>query len=409
MVLHQRWQWKNIQDALQTRRVLLLEGARQGGKTTLAKQLINESTIYRTLDDATQYQLAQADPQGFVKHDQDMLVIDEVQRVPELLSAIKLMVDDDVRPGQYVLTGSANIQSLPTVQESLAGRVRTLRLRTLTQGEIRGAKPDFLDRAFAGELRWHGKEEGRNALLDMAWIGGFPEARVLEERDRILWCRDYIDAILKRDLNDIIKVQHLDVMRQLVEVLASWSSKLMDLSAIGSGLSIRRPTLESYMNALELLYLADRLQPWVKTDYARVGKQSKLFVADTGLMTAMLGWNKDQVTLDGDRVGKLVETFFYSELAAQVDVSAGAYRLFHYRDREKREIDFIVERDDGALLGIEIKAGSAIGQGDFKHLKWFQNNIAKDRPFTGIVLYTGEVASTMGANMWLVPYPALWR
>ncbi len=155
----------------------------------------------------------------------------------------------------------------------------------------------------------------------------------------------------------------------------------MDLSAIGSGLSIRRPTIESYINALETLYLVERVDPWTRTDYARIGKRSRLFMVDSSLMASLLRWKMDQVKFDPDRSGKLIETYAFNEIMAQVDAGDGRYELFHYRDREKREIDFLIERENSALLGIEIKAGSAISKSDFKHMKWFQKNLAKNRAF----------------------------
>ena len=197
-------------------------------------------------------------------------------------------------------------------------------------------------------------------------------------------------------------------MRELVHTLAAWSGKFMDLSAIGSGLSIRRPTIESYINALETLYLIERVYPWTKTDYSRVGKQSKLFMVDSGLMASLLSWKMDQVRLDSDRSGKLIETFAFNEIMAQVDAGDGRYELFHYRDREKREIDFLIEREDNALLGIEIKAGSAIENNDFRHMKWFQDNLAKSQQFVGIILYTGEFPASFGNNLWAVPFGLLW-
>jgi predicted AAA+ superfamily ATPase len=197
-------------------------------------------------------------------------------------------------------------------------------------------------------------------------------------------------------------------MRDLVRTLAAWSGKFMDLSAIGSGLSIRRPTIESYINALETLYLIERVYPWTKTDYARVGKQSRLFMVDSGLMASLLSWKMDQVRLDSDRSGKLVETFAFNEIMAQVDAGDGRYELFHYRDREKREIDFLIEREDNALLGIEIKAGSAVEKKDFNHMRWFQKNLTKSRIFIGIILYTGEFPASFGNNLWAVPFGLLW-
>lgn len=404
-----RWQKEMIAQAMRTRRVLLLSGPRQCGKTTLAKQLVSSDTDYRTLDDLALRELAENDPHGFVKHGNKTLIIDEVQRVPALLSAIKMIVDEDTRPGQYLLTGSANIQSLPGVKESLAGRIRKLRLRPLSQGELLGAKPQFIERAF--RLAFSTKRDrtyDRENVLAMSLRGGFPEAIRLPERERKRWHQDYMDALIERDLEDIAKIQHQDVMKELVKVLAAWSGKHMDIAAIGSGLSIRRPTIESYINALEALYIVERVRSWTQTDYERVGKQPKLFITDSGLMSSVLGWHKEQVSLDSDRSGKLVETFVFNELAAQIDACDGEYRLFHYRDREQREIDFLLEREDQALLGIEIKSGSAIHSSHFKHLRWFKNNIAKDRPFVGIVLYTGELAGSMGDNLWAVPFHQLW-
>ncbi len=388
---------------------MLLTGPRQCGKTTLVRHLASEDTEYRTLDDGMLKEIAEADPQGFIEHDGGMLIIDEVQRVPTLLPAIKKVVDEDTRPGQFLLTGSANVQTLPNVQESLAGRVAKIRLRTLTEGEIRGTQPKFLQRAFDQNFKGGRRIYDRDNILETAFRGGFPEAMVLEGRARRRWHRDYIEALIERDLKDIARIHRHDAMRELVRIMAAWSAKFMDISAIGAGLSIRRPTLESYINALESLYLIERVHPWTKTDYGRVGKHSKLFMTDGGLMASILGWRLDQVRLDADRAGKLVESFAFNELAALVGMGDGEYELYHYRDREQREIDFLIERDDGALLGIEIKAAASTRKDDFKHLAWFRDNLAGDRPFVGIVLYAGKFSGSFGGGLWSVPFGAIWE
>jgi len=403
-----RWQKNTIKEMMSERRVLMLSGPRQCGKTTLARKLESDQIEYRTLDDDTLRAAAENDPQGFIKRNVETLIIDEVQRVPSLLPAIKKAVDEDTRSGQYLLTGSANIQSLPTVRESLAGRIAKIRLRPLSQGEVSKKTIRFLESAFLQSFTGSNDCYDRDALLAIAFRGGFPEAMILGERGRKRWHTDYIDAMLERDLKEIARIHRKNAIRELVNVLAAWSGKFMDLSAIGSGLSIRRPTIESYMNALEALYLVERVYPWTRTDYARVGKQTKLFMVDSGLMASLLRWRMDQVRFDPDRSGKLIETFAFNEIAAQVEAGNGRYELFHYRDREKREIDFLVERDDGVLLGIEIKAGSAINNSDFKHMQWFQNNLAKEQPFIGIILYTGEFPASFGNNLWAIPFSFLW-
>ncbi len=406
--LYARWQKKVIEQAIKSRRVLLLNGARQCGKTTLVKQLISKNTTYLTLDDQGLKRSAELDPQSFVQHDKRMMIIDEVQRVPSLLLAIKKTVDEDTRPGQYLLTGSANIQSLPTTQESLAGRIRKIHLRTLSYGEISGKVPKFFDYAFKQAFDYKSDMYSRDDLLNSAFRGGFPEALKLSPRQRKLWYGDYIEALIERDLQDIARIQRKESMYGLVQVLAAWSSKLIDLSAIGAGLAIKRPTLETYVNALEALYLVDRVRAWTKTDYGRVGKQKKLFMVDCGLMASILDWGVDQVKFDADRSGKLMETFIFNELAAQIGASNGEYKLFHYRDYEGREIDFLVERDDSSLIGVEVKASSTAQSSFFKHLRWFQENLAKNRSFVGIVLYTGEHALSSGKNLGAVPIGRLW-
>lgn len=403
-----RWQKENIYEAMKTRRVLLLSGARQCGKTTLAKELVDDDTEYRTLDDLTLKKAAESDPHGFVKHSKKTLIIDEVQRVPDLLPAIKKVVDEDTRAGQYLLTGSANIQALPGVQESLAGRITKQRLRPLTQGEQQNTSPMFIEKAFLGTLKPPSIYFDKDALIDIACIGGFPEALLLEGRKRRRWHTDYIDAILEHDLRDITRIHRLDQMQELIKVLAAWSSKFMNTSQIGSTLSLKSQALNAYINALEALYLIERVRPWTNTDYDRVGKQDKLFMADSGLMASLLSWNIDQVRFDTDRSGKLIETFAFNEIIAQIDAADGLYELWHYRDRQQREIDFLIEREDGAFIGIEIKAGSNIGMNDFRHMKWFKENLAKDKPFKGIVLYSGEHIASFGDDMMAIPLGALW-
>ena len=381
--IYKRWQENIIKKAIKTRRVLLLSGARQSGKTTLCKALSDENTTYRTLDDITLLNAAQTNPQDFVKNNSNMIIIDEIQREPKLLLAIKKIVDEDTRPGQYLLTGSSNIQSLPNVKESLAGRVSKIRLRPLTQGEILVKSPNFIDNAFKQYFPFPDKFYDREKIISLAFRGGFPEAIKLDNRDRKSWHKDYIVALLERDLKDIANIRRKDAIKDLVSILAAWSSKFMDVSAISSKLSIQRSTVESYISALETLYTAERVHPWTKTDYERVGKQEKLFITDSGLMSSILGWSVEQIKFDSDRIGKLIETFIYNELVAQIEANYGEYEIFHYRDREKREIDFLIEREDGSLLGIEVKSGSVVDNKSFKYLKWFAQNIAKDKPFVG--------------------------
>ena len=406
--LYRRLQAPLIQESLLHRRVTLLAGARQTGKTTEAKALASPSTDYRTLDNLSQLKAAQTDPHDFVQHTSKMMIIDEVQRVPELLLAIKLLVDENRTPGQFLLTGSTNLQSLPSVQESLAGRIQKIRLRCLIESEIRGTENHFLEKAFSQDLKSSFDPFPKSKVLALCFRGGFPEAIFLSEKQRVLWHQDYMDALLERDLKGITKIQRHHTMKELVKILAAWSSKFRDISTIGAHLSVSRPTLESYINALEALYIFERLPAYTSTDYDRVGKHSKLFITDTGLMSSLLKWTMETVRLDSDRCGKIIETFVFNELSALIDAHSGLYTLSHYRDREQREIDFIIEKEGTSLLGIEVKSSSTVGKNDFKSLQWFKEFIAKKQPFVGIVLYTGDMTLSFGPDLWAVPISALW-
>jgi hypothetical protein len=413
---YSRWQEARLREALVHSRVVLIEGPRQCGKTTLAKEVArggDQNAIYRTLDDLTLLNAALDDPHGFVDHGDELMIIDEIQRAPQLLAAIKKDVDENQKPGRFLLTGSANIATLPKASESLAGRVSKIRLRPLALGEVERARPGFLEIAKTGNWRdWAATptSDNKDAYIQFALAGGYPEAlRLPTERARRRWHRDYIEALIDRDLRDVANIRRRDNLAKLVEVLAAWSSKFMDATSISGALGVSRPTLETYINALETLYLVDRVQPWTKSDYARIGKQEKLFMADSGLMSAVLNWSFDKVRLDGSLNGKLIETLVYAQLAALLESDEEDYQLYHYRDREQREVDFIVESEDDSVIGIEVKAGSSVGPGDFRHLKWFQANLAQDRPFQGLVLYTGEQAVSFGPNLWAVPASRLFR
>ena len=404
-----RWLAQNIENALDNRRVVILSGARQTGKTTLTEQIKGVGFELRTLDDTDLLNLALSDPKGFVKTTAKTLIIDEIQKAPKLIPEIKMAVDKDNRNGQFLLTGSVNLQTMPSVTESLAGRVKNLRLRPLTNGEILGKKPDFLARAFGKDFPAFISGYDKRAIFELAFRGGYPEAiRSKDFGERREWHKDYIQTLLDYDLADIANIRRRDAIGELLPILLAWSAKFMDMNAIGASLALNKVTLDSYVNWLLSLFIFDKVSPWLKTDYDRVGRKAKLYASDTGLMTSVLGWNLDEVMLDVDRSGKLMETFVFQELAAQADLE-NKYNLFQYRDRVNREIDFLIERDDGPLLGIEVKAGHNVSRKDFAPQEWFRENIIKDKkPYIGLVLYSGDRVIRFDDNLLAVPTAALW-
>jgi len=406
---YKRWQTENVKEALKTRRVIVISGARQTGKTTLSRQVITKDEDYRSLDDSFMLDYALSDPKGFLHNNPSTMVIDEIQKIPKLIPEIKLIVDKNNRPGQFLLTGSANILTLPIIGDSLAGRVKHIRLRPLTIGEMLKKKPAFLEKAFSkdfpGKITGYNKEQ----ILDYAFRGGYPEAAAIENpKHRKDWHKDYINTLLMRDLKDIANIRRRDDLQSLVGILASWSAKFMELTQITSALSINKITLNSYINTLISMYIFEKVPPWLKTDYERIGKRPKFYAADSGIMTSILGWEPKEVIMNNDRSGKLIETFIFQELAAQIDID-NKYNLYQYRDRQDREIDFLVEREDGAILGIEVKAGHSVSIDDFKAQFWFEENILKNKKsYIGIVLYSGDRTVPFKENMLAVPTAALW-
>jgi predicted AAA+ superfamily ATPase len=396
--------------ALDNRRVVILSGARQTGKSTLTEQIKDVDVELRTLDDQALLEFALLDPKGFLKSSAKTLVIDEIQKAPKLITEIKMIVDKDNRNGQFLLTGSVNLQTIPSVTESLAGRVKNMRLRPLTQGEILRKTPQFLRRAFNGDLPSSIAGYDKRAIFELAFRGGYPEAvRINSHAQRREWHRDYIKTLIDYDLVDIANIRRRAALDELLPILAAWSGRFMDMSAIGANLALSKPTLESYVNWLLALYIFDKVPPFLKTDYERVGRKAKLYSADTGLLCSTLGWQIDEVMTNMDKSGKLMETFVFGELAAQVELDSG-YSMTQYRDSEKNEVDFIIERDDGAVLGIEVKAAHSVNRSDFAPQEWFSKHILKgSRPYTGIVLYSGDRVTQFAQNLFAVPTCALWE
>ena len=406
---YRRWQVENIQRALKNRRVVAISGARQTGKTTVTGQVMGGKGVYRSLDKNEFLQAAQFDPNEFVKNSSGTMVIDEIQKVPSLLSEIKLAVDKNNHPGQYLLTGSANLQTAASINDSLAGRIKHIRLRPLTVGEILKRKPAFLERTFSGDFPIQIKGYDKDVIFDFAFAGGYPEARRLSSaKERKEWHIDYIDNLINKDLYDIEKIRRLDTIRDLLKILAGWSGKFMDKAKIGSTLEISKPTFDIYINALIALFIFDRVPPWTRTDYELAGKKSKIYATDTGLMASLLNWKREDFYLDPDRSGKLMETFVFQELSAQIDLDSD-YSLYQYRDTKKREIDFLIEKQNEGLAGIEVKASRKVSREDFASQIWFKENIVKNKmPYHGIILYTGEDTLSFGGGMSAVPAAALF-
>ncbi len=350
---------------------------------------------------------ARSDPAGFVRGF-DLVTIDEVQRAPELLRAIKGSVDSDRRAGRFLLTGSANILTLPQVSESLARCMEILSLMPLSRAEIVGRKPSFLKAAFTGKLVKPGPTMIGDELVHAVLVGGYPEMLRRENpRRRQTWARDYVKAIVQRDVRDIAEVEKLDQLPRLLQILAHHSGQLTNFTQIGGQLGIDDKTTRKYTGILEQLFIVHRLSPWFRNQLKRLIKTPKLHFLDSGLLAALLGLTAERIAKDRSSFGALLETFVFSEVMKQAAWLDDSYTLHHYRDKDQDEVDIIIEDERGGLVGLEVKASATVNANDFKAIRKILD-ICGDDLKLGVVLYDGTKVVPFGDRLFAAPMSCLW-
>ncbi|HWW86316.1 MAG TPA: ATP-binding protein [Vicinamibacterales bacterium] len=405
--LYPRLAAARIRSAFTDTPVVMLVGPRQSGKTTLARDLLGDARAYFTLDDETTLAAARSDPTGFVRG-LDRAIIDEVQHAPDLLRAIKLAVDEDRRPGRFLLTGSANLLTLPRVSESLAGRMELVTLLPLARVEILRRQSTFLSAAFIGKLAPSRDLIVGKDLERLVLAGGYPDMlRRAQPARRQAWARDYVRAIVERDVRDIAEVERLDRMPRLLRALAMQSGQLTNLSQLGGQIGLDDKTARRYVGILEQVYLVRRLEPWFRNQLKRLVKTPKLHFLDSGLLAALLGLTLERLAADRNPFGALLETFAFAELAKQVTWSEGHHVLNHYRDKDGEEVDVVIERDDGSVIGVEVKASATVEAKDFSGLRRLAAACGSAFRF-GIVLFDGTQAVPFGERLTTAPISCLW-
>ena len=405
--MYPRFVERRIREALTDTRVVLICGPRQSGKTTLARRVAGPDMPFVTLDDATVLDAATADPVGFMRGF-DRAVIDEVQRAPSLILAIKAAVDNDPRPGRFLLTGSANLMTLPRVADSLAGRMSIIRLLPLAQAEVRGDAPRFLERVFAGAAPDVTSLVLGDDLVETVLAGGYPEAltRTAWHRRRD-WHLDYVEAIVQRDVRDIANVEQLSSMPRLLRTLAERSGQLVNYSGLGASVGLNHVTTRKYMGVFENLFLVHALPAWHTNTLKRLGKAPKLHFLDAGLLAALRDLSPSRLGRDRAPFGPLLETFVISELLKLAGWSDDRYTFSHFRDKERNEVDIVLEAGSGQVVGVEVKASATVSSGDFAGLRRLAGACG-DRFSLGLVLYDHDRVVPFGERMLAVPVSALW-
>ncbi len=400
-----------VLEALAESRAVALLGARQVGKSTLATDIATKEHPAQvfSLDDEPTANAARTDPASFIAAITRPAMIDEIQRVPSLLLAIKRRLDNDQTRGQFLLTGSANILTLPTVADALPGRVRYVNLSPLCQGELHRTRETFIDSLFnAAAPNVSGAPIGRAGAAQLLVTGGYPEVQGLGRRGRLGFFASYVKSILGRDLQDIARVRNVENIERLLYVIAARSGGIASFHGMAIDLGLDTNTARAHTKILEELFLVAKLKPWHTNLGGRQIKSPKLYISDSGLLAFLIGANERRINEDGQISGTMLESFVAMELLRQSDWAEAPVSLFHYRDKQQREVDVILERHSGEVVGVEVKTTATPTSADFAGLRHLRDKLGANFK-TGALIYTGADTLPFGDRLVAIPFSGLWH
>jgi uncharacterized protein len=401
---------QKLHKALADTRVVLINGARQVGKSTLAQQVAEQrGGQYLTLDDPVVEELARTDPAALISGATSFTVIDEVQSAPGLFPALKREVDRHPAPGRFLLTGSANVFMLPTMADSLAGRMEVLTLDPLSQAEIAGSPHNFVDALFGtGPWLRRAVPTDRADVVRRLVASGFPEALSRSEPERrYAWLRAYLASLLQRDVRDYANIEGLHDMPRLLSLLAARTGSLLNMAEVSRATSIAHSTLRRYLALLEALFIVQPLPAWSANLGKRLVKAPKLHLIDAGLAAHLQGHSEPAALTLSPQLGPLLENFAVQEIRRHMSWAETAATAWHFRTTAGKEVDLVLEAPGASIVGIEIKASASVTQSDFNGLRELASAAGK-RFKNGIVLYSGEQLMPFEENLWAVPLGVLW-
>lgn len=403
-----------VQEALGDTRVVTINGARQVGKSTLAKAVLrmHPGARERRLDVATEREAAISDPTRFVRHE-GLLAIDEVQRVPDLMLSIKAEVDEDPRPGRFLLTGSARLLGLRGLPDALVGRMETIELWPFSQGELERVEEQFIDRVFDDDRGWlvdssSSGTESRDGYIERSLRGGFPEAVGRVEARRSKFFESYVNDLIDRDVTQLAEIERRSDLRRFLQWLAGSMAQPIKVERLASQVGLSARTAQRYLTLFEEVFLVKRLEGWSASVTGRAQRMRKLVFVDSGLGAHLLGLSAQRIHRSDNLAGPLVENFVLGELARQLTWSDTRAELFHYRTRDHVEVDAVLQAGDGRIVGIEIKAAETARRDDFSGLRHLQARLG-DRFCLGLVLHAGKTTASFGDRLVAAPIDLLWR
>ena len=397
-----------LRESLADSPVVLIQGPRQCGKTTLAQTVgLASGYEYISFDDRAVCNAAEADPGGFVDTLPPRVVLDEAQKAPGIFSAVKLSVDRERAPGRFILTGSVNVLQVRAITDSLAGRMDIIELHPFSQCELARAKPGFLDALFSSRFRMRRPKTTPQQTMERVAAGGYPAALQRAGARQRAWYQSYIDTLVQHDVPGIANIRSPEILLRLLTLAAAQTAQLLSVNNLSSSFQISRNTVESYLALLAKMFLLERVPAWHSNRKKRLIKTPKLHLGDTGVACALLNLSPAALASDAARFGHMLETFVLQELRRQASAHPTPHRFFHYREKDGKEVDIVIERDAFRLAGVEVKASATVGDRDFRSLRKLK--AAAGRHFAGgALLYRGARVLSFGDGMHAVPLRALW-
>lgn len=417
MTYIRRWAESEFQMAERIFKAVIFSGVRQCGKTTLMRELLTKDAAYVSLDREIFRQAAADAPGGFLQQyrNRSCLAIDEVQKVPALFHEIKAFVDESRELRQYLLSGSSNYKTMPSIHESMAGRLGEVRLRPMTEGEIQEQPPRFIDRLFNEEFddKLTAEDCSKRVIIEKALRGGFPDVLRMEGGERDYWFEAYVSSLVIRDLLELGDFRKPHYMQMLLQQCAGSSSRMVNVSSLSAAMEVNRPTVMQYLTAMQTMFLVELLPAWQNKIIKRASSTPKLMLCDSGLMAYLADLGDVDLALNvedkatTDLVGNLLETWVYQQLVPITDIGR-KWKLYHFRNTTGKEIDFILENRNGELICLEVKASEGVKAEHFKNLRWFKEQFGKNRRIWSVVLYTGHDVVRYGEREFALPMAYLW-
>ncbi len=401
---------QTLEKALKRSRVVLLNGARQVGKTTLTLGIANKKKYtYLTFDDEITYLSAKENISQFISGIEKPVIIDEVQRIPEIFLAIKRDVDQNPIPGRYLLTGSANPLLIPKMADSLAGRMEVINIMPLSQGEINNTKEHFIDKIFSNsKLTAPKKKISKKSLYKKILHGGYPGIQNFDPEDSEAWMRNYLNLILQKDIKDLAQIEKLTEMPNLLRILAARSSNLLNVAEISRETKMVSKTVHRYLALLETIFLINTQHSWSTNISQRFIKSPKLYLIDSGLLAYLLDTNLEKALSNSTHMGRIVENFVVGELNKQATWNKTIIQNYHCRTTQGEEVDIVLEDRSGNIVGIEIKNSEKLKSDHFKGLKYLRDKV-KHKFLKGILLYSGSSYLQFDKDLYALPINSLWE